>query len=170
MLYKPKYCCNCAEKIERVDWNLLTSRRFCDVCAAENKRHDNLPRAAVAGGLLSLMFGLGTLFGETSASETNVRTLNTSPAYTKSENVPNPSKGTDRSVDAAPAALANTAVSASHATEQTKSSNKTPAEKAYYCGALTKKGTPCSRKVKAARSRCFQHEGKPAAGDDDGGL
>ena len=31
--------------------------------------------------------------------------------------------------------------------------------------ALTKKGTPCSRKVKQAGTRCFQHEGKPAAED-----
>ena len=170
MLYKPKYCCNCAEKIERVDWNLLTSRRFCDVCATENKRHDNLPRAAVAGGLLSLMFGLGTLFGESSASGTNVQTLTTSSAQTKSENVPNPSKEPGRSVGAVPAVLANTAVSEADATEQTKSSDKTPSEKVYYCGALTKKGTPCSRKVKAARARCFQHEGKPAADGTDGGL
>ncbi|MEQ1764043.1 MAG: hypothetical protein ABL984_12975 [Pyrinomonadaceae bacterium] len=33
----------------------------------------------------------------------------------------------------------------------------------YFCGALTKRGTPCSRKVKAKGLRCFQHEGRPEA-------
>jgi hypothetical protein len=31
----------------------------------------------------------------------------------------------------------------------------------YYCGAETKKGTPCSRKVKG-NVRCWQHTGMPA--------
>ena len=34
-------------------------------------------------------------------------------------------------------------------------------EAKYYCGAETKKGTPCSRKVKG-NVRCYQHEGMPA--------
>jgi hypothetical protein len=33
----------------------------------------------------------------------------------------------------------------------------------FFCGALTKKGTPCSRKVKSRGSRCYQHEGRPEA-------
>src|SRR5262249_43813440 len=31
----------------------------------------------------------------------------------------------------------------------------------YYCGAETKKGTPCTRKVKG-NVRCWQHQGMPA--------
>jgi hypothetical protein len=31
---------------------------------------------------------------------------------------------------------------------------------AYFCGAVTKKGTPCSRRVKAP-GRCWQHAGQP---------
>ncbi|MEO6588559.1 MAG: hypothetical protein ABIP06_04450 [Pyrinomonadaceae bacterium] len=34
-------------------------------------------------------------------------------------------------------------------------------EKVYYCGAATKKGTPCSRKVKGG-GRCWQHTGQEA--------
>lgn len=30
---------------------------------------------------------------------------------------------------------------------------------AYYCGAPTKKGTACKRRVKAAGLRCYQHKG-----------
>ena len=34
-------------------------------------------------------------------------------------------------------------------------------EKIYFCGAMTKKGTPCSRKVKGG-GRCWQHKGQEA--------
>ncbi len=32
----------------------------------------------------------------------------------------------------------------------------------YLCGARTKKGTPCRRRVHSAGERCFQHKGMPA--------
>jgi hypothetical protein len=32
----------------------------------------------------------------------------------------------------------------------------------YMCGARTKKGTPCKRRVHVAGERCYQHKGKPA--------
>lgn len=32
----------------------------------------------------------------------------------------------------------------------------------YICGARTKKGTPCKRRVHVAGDRCYQHKGKPA--------
>jgi hypothetical protein len=32
----------------------------------------------------------------------------------------------------------------------------------YLCGARTKKGTPCQRRVHFAGERCYQHKGKPA--------
>jgi hypothetical protein len=36
-----------------------------------------------------------------------------------------------------------------------------PAEVVYICGARTKKGTPCSRRVRGP-GRCWQHRGMPA--------
>jgi hypothetical protein len=35
-------------------------------------------------------------------------------------------------------------------------------EAVYICGARTKKGTPCHRRVRVAGERCFQHKGKVA--------
>src|SRR2546425_9247233 len=32
----------------------------------------------------------------------------------------------------------------------------------YICGARTRKGTPCRRRVHFAGERCFQHKGMPA--------
>jgi hypothetical protein len=36
-----------------------------------------------------------------------------------------------------------------------------PDEVVYICGARTKKGTPCQRRVRAP-GRCWQHRGRPA--------
>ena len=72
MLYKPNFCCNCGEKIERIEWNLLTSRRFCAVCSAEHRRHDYFPRVAVTAGALAVMFGFGSLWAGTSRDEARI--------------------------------------------------------------------------------------------------
>jgi len=155
MLYKPNFCCNCGEKIERTEWNMLTSRRFCEACAAENRRHDRLPQVAVAGGVLAVMFGFGTLFGGGREQPLPVHSLDASPALPRAE------------VPAAKAADKIEAPQVAPTTPQTAAQITPPSTvaaapaKTYYCGALTKKGTPCSRKVKAAGMRCYQHEGKP---------
>jgi len=41
---------------------------------------------------------------------------------------------------------------------QTGSASELP----YICGARTKKGTPCKRRVHFAGERCYQHKGMPA--------
>lgn len=169
MLYRPKYCCNCSEKIERIDWNLLTSRRFCDVCAVENRRYDHLPRIAVAGGLLSLMFGLGTLFSGSAISHAPTESLNASPVHIKPEgNTYKKAEATRPEGSTNPTFVANTVNSSGP--PPVLPANRVPQEKVYYCGALTKKGTPCSRKVKAAGLRCYQHEGKPSAASSEDGT
>jgi len=35
-------------------------------------------------------------------------------------------------------------------------------EEGYICGARTRKGAPCRRRVHVAGERCFQHKGLPA--------
>lgn len=162
MLYKPNFCCNCGEKIERDDWKLLTSRRFCNACATENRRHDNVPKIVVAGGVLALMFGIGTLFGGRSGANPTAQTFSaspaalTAPATRKETREPQPQEAVAPPASASPPRAAVPA-----------NAGTTASTKAFYCGATTKKGTPCSRKVKVEGSRCFQHAGKPAAGVGD---
>jgi len=43
----------------------------------------------------------------------------------------------------------------------TTTESTTPVEQTYTCGARTKKGKPCSRRVHGA-VRCWQHKGMPA--------
>ena len=157
MLYKPNFCCNCGEKIERVEWNLLTSRRFCPACVREHGRHDYAPRIAIAAGALAVMFGFGSLLAGSQPSEP--------PAASQPVGI--------RSAVAAPAQQAfppqdkpaDTAVAPVQERTDTTGSTTTVSSQqpTYFCGALTKKGTPCSRKVKVKGTRCFQHEGRPEA-------
>jgi hypothetical protein len=161
MLYKPNFCCHCGEK--RTDWNMLTSRRFCEACAAENKRHDRIPQVTFASGLLAIMFGLGTMFGGARNQPIPVQTLNASPVHSKPETSaakPAENVETSKAGSVSPRSIGPTPrdIGPPPAAE-----NETPV-KIYYCGALTKKGTPCSRKVKASGSRCYQHEGKSPTG------
>ena len=44
MLYKPKFCCQCGEQIQRIDWNLRTSRRFCELCETEFTVYEWMPK------------------------------------------------------------------------------------------------------------------------------
>lgn len=39
-------------------------------------------------------------------------------------------------------------------------------EPVFLCGARTKKGTACTRRVKEAGKRCWQHQGMPAMKDE----
>jgi hypothetical protein len=51
--------------------------------------------------------------------------------------------------------------SATNPIKTSASSAATPEEEVYICGARTKKGTPCSRRVHGP-VRCWQHKGMPA--------
>jgi len=161
MLYKPNYCCNCGEKIERVDWTLLTSRRFCEPCADEKRGLEVFGRAVIVAGILGVVFGFGSLWGGVFGSETgpsvqpeplkNAAGIQDRPSINKKAD---PSDGVI--VSAKPSATPSV-VEASPAPSSLRDEQK------YFCGALTKKGTPCSRRVKAKGLRCFQHEGRPEA-------
>jgi hypothetical protein len=44
--------------------------------------------------------------------------------------------------------------------KQPQSPKGTATEPVYYCGAMTKKGTPCTRRVKIKGTFCWQHASK----------
>src|SRR5262245_16558828 len=69
MLFRPSFCANCGEKIERAEWSIWTSRRFCPVCESEFKGHDLVPRAVVGLGVVAGVLGLGSYLRSGSAAE-----------------------------------------------------------------------------------------------------
>lgn len=163
MLYKPNYCCSCGEKIERVEWNLLTSRRFCTTCAIENRRFDYIPRTLVTAGALAVMFSLGSLWGGTEMIEQQSSAL---PATAFKSSVQKEDPRAPVAADPVqPATHVQLGPSGQSHTVQAEVAAVEPKriEVKFFCGALTKKGTPCSRKVKVKGGRCYQHEGRPEA-------
>ena len=134
-MYRPNFCSECGTKIVRLHWHPWTSRRFCDSCARLLRR-ERFKLPLVAGGLL-LMVGFVT--GRTLRPKPPpliIQRIASSPLL-KSDN-PGESSGLNSN---APLPVIE--------------------ETVYVCGARTKKGTPCSRRVHQP-GRCWQHKGMTA--------
>ncbi len=152
-MYQPNFCAECGERIFRPRWHLWTSRRFCPACA-HLFRAARLFWTALAGVAL---FSLGLVAGrallhpappplivERHATPTTTPTAQTQPSSAN--------KKTESLSTVRPGLAAGNA-----ATERANDSS----EIVSTCGALTKKGTPCLRRVRGT-GRCWQHQGQPA--------
>ncbi len=167
MLFRPSFCANCGEKIERTVWYVWTSRRFCQVCESEYKGQDLIPRVIVAFGILAAVFGIGSYVKSGSVAESSIvkqsRKLIDQPAQAlKSSSLPTPDT-VGQPVSGQPEQRNLSSITGTQPVPQAPMHKpKTEiAEAVYYCGAETKKGTPCSRRVKG-NTRCFQHTGMSA--------
>jgi hypothetical protein len=163
MLFKPKYCCSCGEKITRAEWTLLTSRRFCDVCAIENRGWELTVRFGAAVALLLGIYGFGSFFRTSEPVQNTVRQIE--PRLEKAVALKPAPERRETSADAVPPELVNIPSGPSEPNRSKEQRPRIPSasdDAVYHCGAMTKKGTPCSRRVKTP-GRCWQHEGKPVA-------
>jgi len=168
MLFRPSFCCNCGEKIERAEWKFWTSRRFCDLCATDFTLQEFMPKGVILLASVVSVFGVvsycsrgpdrkdlvaGKTIERPVNAVSNRSAVNTAaqPSIENRPAMPAPNTTEDRrppTLAALPQANPRTAAPA-------------VAEEAYICGAATKKGTPCSRRVKG-NVRCWQHTGQPA--------
>jgi hypothetical protein len=158
MPYKPNFCCNCGEKIDRTQWSLFSSRRFCPLCETENKEQDYFVRGVVATGVLLGLFGLSTFFRAPSVGhfEPEIRpaaSLSKKPASIPAIDASNIAENKDSGV-ANLQSVAREPVTR-RPTAQTIETRE-PAEAVFYCQAMTKKGTRCTRRVKSP-GFCWQH-------------
>jgi hypothetical protein len=170
MLFRPSFCANCGERIERSEWGLLTSRRFCAVCESEFKGQDYIPRVFVVFGLLAFVFGFGGyLRSGSNVSESriarqtkrSVEVPPTDPQPQLKERPPEQQNANTAAVNAQPRSLVSAPAPATQTDLQPIRRPVSVVDDAYICGAETKKGTPCSRRVKG-NIRCYQHLGMPA--------
>ncbi len=165
MFFRPSFCANCGEKIERAEWGLWTSRRFCPVCESQYKGHDLVPRAIVGFGLLIGVFGFGSYLKSGGGVRADLRSRQSVAGPASSRLVAAPEKGSTNVVQSSiqPKPDLKTGSEQNPPVEQKRGPvvKTVSAEPAYLCGAETKKGTPCSRRVKG-NTRCFQHPGMPA--------
>ena len=166
MLYKPKFCSNCGEKIERPHLSFLDSKMFCDVC-----KHDFIPARALPVVFSVLMaivgiFGIGSYWrsGEkplnlTARQLTASVTNSTKPANQAEQvNLNSTVQQTAQTKNTQTNAPPNSSLTTKTRAKQTDVAPISSEEAVYFCGAPTKKGTPCSRRVKGG-GRCFQHKG-----------
>ncbi|MFT3745080.1 MAG: hypothetical protein QM785_12410 [Pyrinomonadaceae bacterium] len=169
MLFRPSFCANCGEKVERPEWFPWTSRRFCTVCEIEYKGYELIPKIVIIGSLLIGTFGIGAyLKSGTPDSELQAlrqpkklveqtAPLGKPPVSSIAANVPQPVAPVSVQPEHGP----NSSTIGTRPLLQQSRPKIEIDEPVNYCGAETKKGTPCSRRVKGS-TRCFQHIGMPS--------
>ncbi|HYY42225.1 MAG TPA: hypothetical protein VE775_05790 [Pyrinomonadaceae bacterium] len=141
-MYRPNFCAECGARIERTRWRWWTSRRFCPTCARQFRRARITRPLSASLLLLALGFGTG-------------RALRPAPPPLVVASGAQPA-----SVQLANAVATQTAHA--YGADGTAAERPTdPDEIVSVCGARTKKGTPCQRRVRGT-GRCWQHLGKPA--------
>ena len=158
MLYRPVFCCNCGEKIVRDEWRLWTSRRFCALCATEHQGAEFLPKAIVGIGALAIIFSVassirGPNYSRDAAGFPTQQTkVSLKPPSADRSTASDAGKAVEplpRNIDPQPNTKAEI-------NEQPQREKRSSEETVYYCGAITKKGTPCTRRVKT-KGFCWQH-------------
>ena len=154
-MYKPNFCAECGTRLGRAKWRLWTSRRFCDDCADRFRKAELVLPFLLCAVLLIAGFSFGRYlrpappplivqrFAMSPLSDIPIAIASGAPAA----QLPNSSN----------AAVRNPVESNNEGNSQTGG----PEEVIYICGARTKKGTPCSRRVHGP-VRCWQHKGLPA--------
>lgn len=143
--YRPNFCAECGEKIIRLRWRVWTSRQFCNACGRRFRKERWLSALLAIAILLCLGFITG-------------RALKPEPAPLIIQRGARAVTSAQNGVDNLSGASAtNTEIASGVANTRPV----TPDQEVYICGARTKKGTPCSRRVHGL-VRCWQHKGMPA--------
>ena len=162
-MYKPNFCSDCGERVERSRWHLWTNRRFCSDCAPRFRK-PQLLSTFVAG---TALFCLGLVAGRVARPQApplivergQLPALN-APAMKE--------KGPTSQAAAETNALVETNAGEANKPEPSYGPDGSaterptdPEEVVSICGARTQKGTPCQRRVRGT-GRCWQHKGLPA--------
>jgi hypothetical protein len=152
-MYRPNFCCECGERVARARWRVWTSRRFCDACGRRFRRKRFVVPLLLCASVACACFMLGRATKPTAPAavfERNALDLTRLPA-------PDSARTREAKRDAS-----TTTPTPAYGPDGTANERPTdPSEVVYICGARTKKGTPCSRRVRVP-GRCWQHRGMPA--------
>jgi hypothetical protein len=140
-MYHPNFCVECGTHLRPGRWPVWQSH-FCANCARRLGRNREV-RALLAIAMIGLTaFAMGRY------------SLRQPPLLIQRQsNSPIPDW---------PVNLNQSAPRSSLGKDPISNSAQVADENAYICGARTKKGAPCHRRVHFAGERCFQHKGLPA--------
>jgi hypothetical protein len=143
-VYRPNFCAECGARIERTRWRWWTSRRFCPACERRDRRGRVLRPLLLCLTLFGLGFGLGRALRPAPPPLVVERGAYITPAPAAQTNVTNQQPAPAYGPDGTPAERPTD-----------------PNEVVSICGARTRKGTPCQRRVRGT-GRCWQHLGSKA--------
>lgn len=163
MFYKPKFCSECGQRIIREEWSFRHSRQYCDLCSTDHQISELWNKWSV---LLIPILIVGSAF-------VSFRSQRAEPAPAGVQNAPRTLKSTSVAVpetrSIAEKSLTDTRepvsgteraqeqdTNSSRASDTKQRPNLADDEKIFKCGAPTKKGTPCTRRVKTP-GPCWQH-------------
>jgi len=164
MLYRPNFCCHCGEKITRSKWLPWTSRRFCEFCRVEQMQHELLPKVCVVIALLVGSAGAISYFGGSATGETTA--ANSATRLGKLSEVHPLRAPADQSAGVPQDDTKSPTSNGEAVTKLQRGPQREPStEPVYYCGAMTRKGTPCTRRTKTP-GRCWQHADVPVSKND----
>lgn len=149
--YRPNFCCECGNKIVRLRWFVWTSRRFCDTCSTTLARTHWL-RPTIT---LTALILFGVLIGR------GCRRVPPPLIIERTSTTSNAAAATGPNTTGPNATSAGTQPSTGASQTTSDVSPPTATNQLYTCGARTKKGTPCSRRVRGP-VRCWQHKGAKA--------
>lgn len=171
MFYRPNFCSECGIEIARARWRVWTSRRFCQVCARRFRKRTIFAASGITSALIITGFAAGHFTNNTpeapplvlNTRSTNDPTLAALRVGSDDKDVLKDAAAPDQTTrdalnDGATTGARNVNASASSGDPNRMTD---PEEVVSMCGARTKKGTPCSRRVRGY-GRCWQHRGLPA--------
>lgn len=143
-MHRPNFCSDCGAKILRLHWHFWTSRRFCSECARRLLKARLTPALTATLGLFATGYVAGRV-QRPAPPPLIIERRSDSPLNDPRTQSSTLRAATDGAIN--PPAIVT-------------SSPATADEIVYLCGARTKKGTPCSRRVHGP-VRCWQHMGMP---------
>ncbi len=153
-MLRPNFCSACGAKIIRLYWHPWTSRRFCDSCS-QRLRKDRLTLPLLLGSSLFCLGLMAGRAGRPAPPQLVIERSANSPLY------PSPNSSQKNAETERGQREINATLGIESEPLSSQSPAGTGAEVVYLCGARTKKGTPCSRRVHTP-GRCWQHKGATA--------
>jgi hypothetical protein len=157
-MYRPNFCAECGERIVRLRWRVWTSRRFCAACEKRFRKGRVMWPVAACVALVGAGFVGGRAMRPAPPPLVIERGASNSPALSAQTSSAAAGKQTAANINAANAS-SEARVYGADGTETERPTEA--AEIVSICGARTKRGTPCSRRVRGT-GRCWQHRGRAA--------
>jgi hypothetical protein len=143
-MYRPNFCAECGERLARRGWRAWINARFCTDCAQRLSGSRLLKPLAMISIVTISAFAFGRYL-RPPAPPLIIQRAASSPLSDLPANPNDSGRAANRLNPVNPAAVVSSTD-----------------EPGYICGARTKKGTPCHRRVHVAGERCFQHKGLQA--------